>query len=335
MSLAVSTTTNASYSSGWNTWVHYCTAYGIQSPLQPDEDTLIGFVAWCTSGGRKSKPLAFSTIKSYLHSIKYVHRRALLPDPVTGARALEMAVKGAKRFLAKERPKKTAKLPVTVSLLEGIRQYFNFDVHDDRVRWAVLVCGVFGLLRLGELLPKDKSNVLTEANVVRVSDDHVQLVLPASKTDPFRQGVTINYFRTGGVVCPVEALTRLLKHRPERLSRSGPLFTMSDGSVLKRDVFTTMLQSHIDRLENVWRIGLNSEQFSGHSLRRGGVSDALIQVLGRWQSDAYKRYILQPLVSIRDAMRVMARCNANDKEREKGVMTQVKAPFEPMFHDDA
>ena len=100
---------------------------------------------------------------------------------------------------------------------------------------------------------------------------------------------------------------------------------MSDGSVLKRDVFTTMLQSHIDRLENVWRIGLNSEQFSGHSLRRGGatslalrgVSDALIQVLGRWQSDAYKRYILQPLVSIRDAMRVMARCNANDKEREK------------------
>ena len=48
--------------------------------------------------------------------------------------------------------------------------------------------------------------------------------------------------------------------------------------------------------------GLDASKYSGHSFRSGaattaldaGISDATIQMLGRWRSDAYKRYIKTP-----------------------------------------
>jgi len=343
MSLTVASTTAASYASGWNAWLTYCEEYGIRQPLEPAEHQLIGFVAWCTMGGRhrikSSKPLAFSTIKLYLHSIKHVHKQSLLPDPVTGAKALELTMRGAKRMLAVNGPKRKPKIPVTISLLEGLKQYFNLDTHDDRVRWAVLVCGVFGLMRLGELLGP---NSLAWSNVSKISDEHFQLTLPSSKTDPYRLGVAINFFKTDSAVCPVAALANLQARWPKDLPHNGNLFMMSDRTVLKRKAFSVMLQTRIDQLEKIWKTGLSGQRFSGHSLRRGGatslwlrgVSDAMIQVLGRWQSDAYKRYIMQPLVSIRDAMQVLARCSTKDKEREIGVLTQVTSPFEPAWATD-
>jgi integrase len=48
--------------------------------------------------------------------------------------------------------------------------------------------------------------------------------------------------------------------------------------------------------------GINSAQYSGHSFRSGaattavrrGMGDAMIQMLGRWKSDAYRAYIKTP-----------------------------------------
>ena len=71
-------------------------------------------------------------------------------------------------------------------------------------------------------------------------------------------------------------------------------------------------------------LGYDAKAFSGHSLRRGaavsataaGVSDALIQLLGRWSSDAYKVYLettpveIEHLNRLLDAMRkVQTRMN--------------------------
>ena len=345
MSMTVASTTASGYASGWRAWARYCDEYGIANQLQPEEHHLIGFVSWCTMGGRRrmksTQPLAFATIKAYLQSIKYVHKRALLPDPITGAKALEMAVRGAKRLLAsaKGAPKRKPKIPVTIALLEGLRSHFDLDVHEERVRWAILVCGVFGLMRLGELLG---SNALRWSHVSWISADHIQLTLPASKTDPYRLGVAINFFGTDSVACPVAALTDLFERWPKQLPRDGSMFAMMNGKSLERKEFSSMLQARIDKLEEKWRVGLSGQRFSGHSLRRGGatslalrgVSDAMIQVLGRWQSDAYKRYIMQPMATIRDAMRKMARCLDSDKDRELGVLTQTTSPFEPCWPVD-
>ena len=55
-------------------------------------------------------------------------------------------------------------------------------------------------------------------------------------------------------------------------------------------------------MQYLFILGLDSEQYSGHSLRAGGVADAAkrsppdweIKLLGRWASDSYERYIRLP-----------------------------------------
>lgn len=125
---------------------------------------------------------------------------------------------------------------------------------------------------------------------------HVHLSLPASKTDPFRTGVTILIARAppGSSTCPVSALLHLYTINPKPLD--APLFSDAIGSALERNTFISLLKSRLAA------INLDESQYSGHSFRRGaatsaasaGYSDFEIQLLGRWRSDAYKLYIDTP-----------------------------------------
>lgn len=127
------------------------------------------------------------------------------------------------------------KLPVTVGLLAEIREQLELSEHNHLVAWAVLTMGVFGMFRLGELLPEgDKSLVLGENSVLWVNAGHAQVMLKASKTDPFREGVCVNLFaQLEDTVCPLAALRAVLAGRPAAMA-GKPLFTLSLGSVMTR-----------------------------------------------------------------------------------------------------
>jgi hypothetical protein len=121
---------------------------------------------------------------------------------------------------------------------------------------------------------------------------HARLSLPASKTDPFRKGVSIYLAAApGAATCPIAALKRLFEDDVADLD--GPLFRNPDGSALTHDFFVATVR------EALQAAGYNSQEFSGHSFRRGAASSAAaagyqdheIQLLGRWLSDAYKGYI--------------------------------------------
>ncbi len=69
------------------------------------------------------------------------------------------------------------------------------------------------------------------------------------------------------------------------------------------------------------RKGIKTEEkFNGHSLRKGGatslflrgVSETLIQVLGRWKSDAYKAYGVLNREVVREAQRKMMETKGGD-----------------------
>ena len=115
-----------------------------------------------------------------------------------------------------------------------------------------------------------------------------------SKTDPFRQGITLFLGRTGLLICPIDAILPYLAVRDNRL---GPLFILQDGRMLTRQTFGNLLDNVLDQLH------LPSGEFNTHSFRIGaatsakeaGISDSQIMMLGRWQSNAYQRYIRTPL----------------------------------------
>ncbi len=74
---------------------------------------------------------------------------------------------------------------------------------------------------------------------------------------------------------------------------NGPLFRFRDGTPLTRQVFVGKVKAAL------MQAGVDSSHYSGHSFRIGaattaaacGISDATIQLLGRWKSDCYTRYI--------------------------------------------
>ena len=118
----------------------------------------------------------------------------------------------------------------------------------------------------------------------------IQVNIKASKTDPFHQGMPLYLGATGRKLCPVLAI---LNYMVVRGTSPGPLFHWQNGYYLTREGFVNSLR------EALSSAGYQLPKYAGHSFRieaatiaaRCGISDSLIQNLGRWQSSVYTRYI--------------------------------------------
>ena len=195
------------------------------------------------------------------------------------------------------------RLPVTPELLRAIlscwsREPISFN---RTMLWAAFCLGFFAFLRAGEFTcPSqerfDSSSMLAVGDISVDSHTNprcLSVKLKRSKCDPFGARVLVHVGRTFLPLCPVAAVLSYLAVRP---SSPGPLFIYEDGTPLSRDrlsaSFALALRS----------AGLNDRGYSSHSFRigaataaaRAGISDSLIQTLGRWKSSAFTAYIRTP-----------------------------------------
>ena len=97
--------------------------------------------------------------------------------------------------------------------------------------------------------------------------------------------------------CPVHALhAYFCLRKPVQ----GPIFTFMDGSPISRAYFTKQLNLSLAYA------GCPTTRYKGHSFRIGaatsafsaGIAESKIQTMGRWSSNAYKRYIRIPMLSL-------------------------------------
>ena len=115
---------------------------------------------------------------------------------------------------------------------------------------------------------------------VSLSEDQLFLV-PASKTDPFRRGVTLTISAVAEEACAIKSLRNLFERFPK--APSSPLFSNSAGTFLQEGI----------------RILGYGGNYTGHSFRRGAATSARlaglfeeeIQLLGRWKFNSYRLYI--------------------------------------------
>ena len=180
----------------------------------------------------------------------------------------------------------------------------------DRVLWAALTMGHYGLFCSGKLAqPK-----LAKAGApcfLRVQDitpqfslgrlHYVHVFLASSKTDQYHQGCPIIIGCTGTPICRAcEAWHLLQQHQQMGASPKAPFFQIH-GRALNR----VTLVNHIKHLAT--SLGLDPSRYSGHSLCIGGATSAAqaghsqwqIKLLGHWNSQAYQVYIKQdPLVCV-------------------------------------
>jgi len=203
--------------------------------------------------------------------------------------------------------------PRKLSALKG-RWKRDPNIRNAKMLWAASCLCFFGFLRSGEITCPSERTFDSLSNLcfsdVRVdnrsSPSWLQVSIKASKTDPFRQGVTLHIGVAGGPLCPVAAI---LSYMVARGCAPGPLFTWGDNRYLTRDGFVAGVRSALQEA------GYVAKDYAGHSFRIGaattasrcGIQDSLIKTLGRWESSAYTRYIRTPPDVLRGVAKVLSK----------------------------
>ena len=150
---------------------------------------------------------------------------------------------------------------------------------------------LFGFLRARELtVPGNDvfdaaSHLTREDFAVDIPEDPtvVRVRLKASKTDPFRRGITLIIGNGDPDLCPVKALVCYLLVRGEK---ADPFLVFEDRQ------FLTWLRFVKEVREALGKVGVNCTKYCGHSFRIGaattaasrGMEDSLIMTLGKWWS---------------------------------------------------
>jgi hypothetical protein len=178
------------------------------------------------------------------------------------------------------------KNPITITHLHRI--YNTMDPHnlEHATFWAMASCAFFGLMRLGELtLHEDNRRTLKKNHIQNINSKGLTIYLPASKTDSHWNGNHIFIPVLPSILCPVQALTKMLSLRRDN---DDSLFIDSELNILTRQRFLSLLRQFLPEAD-----------ISGHSFRAGGatwaaelgLSQLEICRLGRWSSEAFAKYL--------------------------------------------
>ena len=302
MANALAPSTRRTYHSAGSQYKKFCDDHGVL-PFPISEDVLTLYVT------RLATFSSHSNIKVHLAAIRYYSIYYTGDSPIRNFQRLYYLIKGIKRMQGRSR-KKPLRAPVTPAVLRQIQiSLFSSTrtLSEKWMLWTALLTAFFGFLRVSEYTAshKNKYDPLSTLCVsdVKVTTDSLHVHIKVSKTDPFRDGVTLNVARNGSNLCPHQAMTEYLKVRQWG---PGPLFTFPDGKYLTRhDVNKVLTESTRGQIS-----------VSSHSLRIGAASTAatmgcpkwLIQCMGRWNSDCFRNYIRVSPAMIQKTSRALARC---------------------------
>jgi hypothetical protein len=263
---------------------------------------------------RCPKGVKFKTLRSYMSAIKSeILRDGRFPDPFTGpgTERIQRALRAVKRMTG-SRPK--PKRPITVSLLELLREVIDRTTYEGATLWAALCTGVHGCFRSGELFP-EKGLCWKDVRFAP-QDAYLVVHLDTSKTDPWGDGVDRVVFATHDATCPVAALRALTAFQHSQGPEIAVFSTRGGKPRWSKRQFVNCLKESVAKLAaRRPDLDLLSANYAGHSMRRGGATSLamrgvpvwLIKAIGYWKSDCFMTYIEPALKykgTVADAMRI-------------------------------
>ena len=272
-----------------NSYVTFCEEYNLKA--FPVSDESISLYAQ----SRAIKGYNPSSITNMVSSIKSVSKMiGYNIDPI-GFPGLKMTLKGMERLYGK--PAKQA-APITLDILVNIGLRLNFDRKFHVTMWAIFLTSFFVLLRKSHVShsAKQDDNFLLRKHLVRTENGY-EVIIEWSKTNQLHSRMEKLPLLpiAGSLLCPVAAIDEMIKSIPA--GPNAPAFCTAGKRPINYNTYQKFLKEIIDK------VGHNSKEFSTHSFRRGGttflaqcgVDPRLIQLMGDWKSDCYKKYISFPL----------------------------------------
>jgi len=252
---SLSENTRTAYASRWASYQAWAVANKL--PFRPDQETAETVALFVTHLAEEGR--AVSTVQQYLAAISLAHRGQDRQSPTTLSK-IKQLVKGIKNAKGAAPSKKKA---VTVEDVKRMVKACLPTPKGKRDR-AMLLFGFVGALRRSEL-------VGIHVEHIEVIKDGLKVLIPKSKTDQEGRGrhVTLPF---GGEACPGKALKAWLNASG---ITEGPLFrrTFPSGRVGDKALTPRTVAMIIKEYAN--EVGLDANDFSGHSLRSGYVTEAV------------------------------------------------------------
>ena len=260
----------------------------------PFSPTLIAaFVTHLLKSGLKC-----STIRSYLSAISAFHKLLGHSDP-TNSYLISRLLKTDLTSIQKS---STSLLPLNLNVLKKVIKILPSTVicsYDVILFKSLFLFSYYCCTRACEVVYDPKSlpsHTLKLSDVVICSGNSPSLIVTfrtfKHSTEPV--SITLNSC-LDSIYCPVRAFFKYISLRGDQ---PGFIFLNSLKRPLNRSNYATTLKNCISKL------GLPGTRYNTHSLRIGRATDLaiagnpahIIKNIGRWKSDAYKKYI-RPKVS--------------------------------------
>ena len=284
---ALANSTMAAYNSAYRSYQLFCIRFSL--PLFPlDESILQRYVAYLC------KSVSYQTIKVYLAGIQYHSHMSGSKISITSMMRLYYLLRGVRRTQGSAYTR-NRRQPITTHHLHIINLRLPLLNYTDLQRLALRTAAsvaFFGLLRCSEYTCASSTQFdplvdLMVRNVTIAKNMSIMsLRIKASKTDPFRVGCVVRIGRVDNDLCAVRLMHRYISIHPYP---DGPLFVMNNTHFMTRNDVVEFIRrcfpSALDLNTHSFRIGGASAAASA------GVANSTIQVLGRWSSDAYQRYL--------------------------------------------
>ena len=245
--------------------------------------------------------MAASTIATYVAAMATINRLHGGAD-IFNLFIVKKLLTGVHRIRSSVDTRLPIQLNLLHALVESIPHVVPTPFMQALLKAAYLVC-LHAFLRVGEIAAKSASDTIRPLQLQDVAlqppvnPSSCLITLRQSKNSTSSQSIHLTKrLHLPTAFCPVAAIA---KYRLLRGSQEGMFFILGCKRPLTKCVFNTLLARSIS-----W-VGLDPSRYKAHSFRIGaattaalqGVSDEKIQLLGRWKSGAFRKYIRIPQLS--------------------------------------
>ena len=277
---SIERSTVKNYATGARNYISFCVSHSL--PLDPTPQTLSRYIAYTSqfiSSGPKYLTGARHFLKDIYPAFDANRSHALVQSTVRGSHK----VRGDP--IHRKLPLRTTHLQKFSEIADKTQSY------DDFLFITILACAFYGCHRIGELVINNDHNLFDWRKIIKrssiiFSTTRVQYRLPYHKADPLYHGTDVLLIQQK-TVNPVTFLRLYISKRDRIHGCRAALWLKENGSHPNRSWFNHKFFSILNH------------DYGGHSARAGGatffaslgVSENVIQALGRWSSSAWKIYI--------------------------------------------
>lgn len=272
-----------SYLKAFVQFLHFLVQLGVQFP--PDPLLLPYYIV-----SLHAKHLAPSSITTRLAALSFVFKFLGLPDP-TKTFFVQRVMLGVRNLGGTG----DTRLPITPSILAklvtALPQVVN-SMYLTRLYTAMFTLAFHAFLRVGEITftnQETQCHILRNSSISPQPQGGVVVTFHSFKHSKGRTHHVSVYPSSGILPCAVTHLTNYLSVRGQQ---PGYLFLTPQGHPVSRSEFTKVLREAVAFCQLPTSIKSHSFRIGAASYAaRIGRSDAQIRALGRWNSNAFLRYI--------------------------------------------